>query len=165
MSKVKAGDKIKLKKKMGTFDSIGSICTVRHVTKNGEIEFGGPDVPGCGCMSADELDKYFEIVDPINPSFSDPENLNDDDLNAATEDLKAQLEKYEKVIAERKKQKNLVQLDALYTGDIFTYSKIEYKVVSRLNDTDVLITMNFKGTRTPYVMDSSTYVKKVDDQK
>lgn len=134
MSKVHIGSKIKLKKEMGPFKSIGAICTVRLVKDNGEIQFGGPGVPEYGAMSEDELDKYFEIVDPTKPSFSDPENLNDDDLNAIVEDLKMQLEKYEKVAEERKKQKNLVQLGELYIGDIFTYKTCKYIVVRRFND-------------------------------
>ena len=102
---------------------------------------------------------------PIKPSFDDPASLDDDTLNATVESLKEQLVKYEKVAKERKKRKNLVQLGALYIGDIFIFSEIEYKIVNRLSDTDVLVTTNFKGPRVPYVMNSSTYVKKVDDQK
>ncbi len=102
---------------------------------------------------------------PVKPSFDDLEDLDDDALNATVVGLKEQLEKYEKVVEERKKQRNLVTLDELIVGDTFIYNEVEYKFVHRLNYTDILVTVNSKGPRIPYVMDYSTYVKRVDDQK
>lgn len=100
MSKVKAGDKIKLKKEMGPLTDIGTICTIKEIDSHGNIIFSNKNLLGTlGYMTEDELDKYFEIVKL--------EELNSNDLNNTIEDLKAQLEKYEKAITERKKEEIL----------------------------------------------------------
>lgn len=162
MSKVQVGDKIKLKKEMGPIKTIGSVCTVRLVKDNGDIEFKSPDIPGYGVMSEDELDKYFEIIDPTKPSFDDLENLNDDELNIVTEDLRNRLIKCE----ELKKQRKLVQLSTLCIGDIFSYNDNEYKIISRLTCNDIFVTLNNNDLRIPYIINSHIFVKKLlDDQK
>lgn len=55
------GSKIKLVKPMGVFDKIGEICEVVRVDENAVITFKCSI--GYGCMSYDELDRYFEIED------------------------------------------------------------------------------------------------------
>ena len=54
-------DKIKLKKPMGVFTNVGEICDVVGISDEGVIsfKFGSGHV---GCMSYDELDKYFEVI-------------------------------------------------------------------------------------------------------
>lgn len=58
------GSKIKLKKKMGVFDNIGSICEVIDIQPSGIIcfKFGGCHL---GCMSYDEYERYFEKVEEV----------------------------------------------------------------------------------------------------
>lgn len=57
------GDKIKLVKKMGMFDNIGEICEVINVDENGVISFRfGINGIHLGCMSYNEFEKYFELV-------------------------------------------------------------------------------------------------------
>ena len=58
------GSKIKLVKPMGVFDKIGEICEVVRIDENAAIKFKCSI--GYGCMSYDELDKYFEICDNLN---------------------------------------------------------------------------------------------------
>ena len=54
-------DKIKLKKPMGVFTNVGEICDVVGISDEGVISFKFE--PGhVGCMSYDELDKYFEVI-------------------------------------------------------------------------------------------------------
>lgn len=97
MSKVNAGDKIKLKKEMGLLTDIGTICTVEEVDSNGTISFSSTSLPGTlGYMTEDELDKYFEIVKL--------EELNNNDLNDTIEDLKVRLKECEEIVAKRKKR-------------------------------------------------------------
>lgn len=55
------GSKIKLVKPMGVFDKIGEICEVVRVDENAIITFKCSI--GYGCMSYDELDRYFEVED------------------------------------------------------------------------------------------------------
>ena len=57
------GDKIKLIRKMGVFDNIGEICEVTDVTDDGVICFRfGKNGMHLGCMSYNEFEKYFELV-------------------------------------------------------------------------------------------------------
>lgn len=51
------GDKIKLVKKIGSFDKVGDVFEVTDV-ENGVISFTSNY--GTGCMSYDEFEKYFE---------------------------------------------------------------------------------------------------------
>lgn len=54
-------DKIKLKKPMGVFTNVGEVCDVVGVNEEGIISFKfGPG--HMGCMSYDELKKYFEVI-------------------------------------------------------------------------------------------------------
>ena len=55
------GSKIKLVKPMGVFDKIGEIFEVVRVDENAVITFKCSI--GYGCMSYDELDRYFEVED------------------------------------------------------------------------------------------------------
>ena len=58
------GSKIKLVKPMGLFDKIGEICEVVKVNEDAVITFKCSF--GMGCMSYDELDKYFEVCENVN---------------------------------------------------------------------------------------------------
>ena len=57
------GDKIRLKAKMGVFDNIGEICEVTDVNDGGVICFRFGNGRHLGCMSFDEYEKYFELVE------------------------------------------------------------------------------------------------------
>lgn len=56
------GNEIRLVKPMGVFDNIGEICEVTDVSEDGVISFrfGGSHL---GCMSYNEFEKYFELVE------------------------------------------------------------------------------------------------------
>lgn len=56
------GDLIKLIKPMGVFENIGEVCEVTDVSEDGVISFrfGGIHL---GCMSYNEFEKYFELVE------------------------------------------------------------------------------------------------------
>lgn len=168
MSKVQVGDKINLKKEMGPFKKIGSICTVTDIGDDGSIKFESSDFPGYGVMSEDELDKYFDIIVPIEPSNDGLESLNDDELNKAAEILKNQLEKYEKAIAKRKEGK--LYLGELEPGEIFLDQEgVKYIIVKHFLDCDKSAVCLAKWPYNfPYslmLFDSNELVKRVDDQK
>lgn len=55
------GSKIKLVKPMGLFNKIGEICEVVKINEDAVITFKCS--LGMGCMSYNELDKYFEVCD------------------------------------------------------------------------------------------------------
>ena len=67
------GNEIRLIKPMGVFDSIGEVCEVTDVSKDGVISF---KFGGChlGCMSYNEFEKYFELVEKEVPE----EEINED---------------------------------------------------------------------------------------
>lgn len=73
------GNEIKLIKPMGLFDNIGEICDVIDVSKDGVISFR---FGGChlGCMSYNEFEKYFELVER-----EIPEEENDEDTDSMVE--------------------------------------------------------------------------------
>lgn len=56
------GDLIKLIAPMGVFDNIGEVCEITDVSEDGVISFrfGGSHL---GCMSYNEFEKYFELVE------------------------------------------------------------------------------------------------------
>ena len=56
------GNEIRLIKPMGVFDNIGEVCEVTDVSEDGVISFrfGGSHL---GCMSYNEFEKYFELVE------------------------------------------------------------------------------------------------------
>lgn len=58
------GTKIKLVKRIGSFDKVGEICEVVKVNENAVITFKCSI--GMGCMSYDELNKYFEVCEEDN---------------------------------------------------------------------------------------------------
>lgn len=64
------GNEIRLVKPMGVFDNIGEICEVTDVSEDGVISFrfGGSHL---GCMSYNEFEKYFELVDKEIPEEND----------------------------------------------------------------------------------------------
>ena len=57
---VKCGDKIILKKEMGAFKNIGEECEITSVN-DGIISFKFGNGMHLGCMSEDELTKYFTV--------------------------------------------------------------------------------------------------------
>lgn len=56
------GDKIKLVKPMGAFTNVGEICEVVDVQNGGVISFKFGGGKHLGCMSYDEFERYFELV-------------------------------------------------------------------------------------------------------
>lgn len=60
------GNEIRLIKPMGVFDNIGEVCEVTDVSEDGVISF---KFGGChlGCMSYNEFEKYFELVEKEVP--------------------------------------------------------------------------------------------------
>lgn len=162
MSKVKVGDKIKLKKEMGPLTDIGTICTIKEIDSHGNIIFSNKNLlEMLGLMTEDEIDEYFEIVKL--------EELNSNDLNDTIEDLKARLKWCEEIAAKRKKEQNKVRLGDLEIGDIFTLENCtaKYRVIDHLPNFTLIINISFssdKDVMLPYILDSNTYVKKVDDQ-
>lgn len=65
------GDKIKLIRQMGMFDNIGEICEVINVDENGVISFKfGKNGMHLGCMSYNEFEKYFELVQETKREWS-----------------------------------------------------------------------------------------------
>lgn len=163
MSKVKVGDKIKLKKEMGPLTDIGTICTIKEIDSRGNIIFLNKNLPGTlGYMTEDELDKYFEIVKL--------EELNNNDLNDTIEDLKVRLKECEEIVAKRKKEQNKVRLGDLEVGDIFTVENYasEYRVVDHLSNCTMVVGTSFSHDKdvilSTYIIDSNILVEKVDDQ-
>ena len=60
------GDKIKLVKPMGAFTNVGEICEVVDVQNGGVISFKFGGGKHLGCMSYDEFERYFELVQVEN---------------------------------------------------------------------------------------------------
>lgn len=58
--------KIKLKKPMGCFDNLGEVCEIVKIdTDKNVINFRfGVDGVHLGVMSGDELEKYFDVIEP-----------------------------------------------------------------------------------------------------
>ena len=56
------GNEIRLIKPMGVFDNIGEVCEVTDVSEDGVISFKFGDCH-LGCMSYNEFEKYFELVE------------------------------------------------------------------------------------------------------
>ena len=56
------GDLIRLVKPIGVFNNIGEICEITDISEDGVISFrfGGSHL---GCMSYNEFEKYFELVE------------------------------------------------------------------------------------------------------
>lgn len=159
MSKVNAGDKIKLKKEMGLLTDIGTICTIKEIDSHGNIIFSNKNLSGTlGYMTEDELDNYFEIVKL--------EELNNNDLNNTIKDLKVQLKECEEIVAKREKEQNKVRLGDLEVGDIFTLENYtaEYRVISHLQKYTMVVSASIDGMLTVCTFKSDTLVKKVDDQ-
>lgn len=164
MSKVKVGDKIKLKKEMGPLTDIGTICTIKEIDSYGNIIFSYKNLLGIlGYMSEDELDKYFKIMKL--------EELNNNDLNDTIEDLKVRLKECEEIVTKRKKEQNKVRLGELEVGDIFTVENYadKYRVVDHLSNCTMVISTHFsydKDVILPaYTLDSNTLVGKIDNQE
>lgn len=58
--------KIKLKKPMGCFENLGEVCEIVNIdTDENVINFRfGVDGVHLGVMSGDELEKYFDVIEP-----------------------------------------------------------------------------------------------------
>lgn len=67
---IEKGNEIRLIKSMGVFDNIGEVCEVTDVSDDGVISF---KFGGChlGCMSYNEFEKYFELVEKEIPEEND----------------------------------------------------------------------------------------------
>lgn len=67
------GNEIRLIKPMGVFDNIGEVCEVTDISEDGVISF---KFGGChlGCISYNEFEKYFELVEKEVPE----EEINED---------------------------------------------------------------------------------------
>lgn len=67
------GNEIRLIKPMGVFDNIGEVCEVTDISEDDVISF---KFGGChlGCMSYNEFEKYFELVEKEVPE----EEINED---------------------------------------------------------------------------------------
>lgn len=63
------GDRIKLVQPMGVFTNIGEICEVIDVSTGGVISFKFGGGLHLGCMSYDEFEKHFELVE-VKPKNS-----------------------------------------------------------------------------------------------
>lgn len=61
MSNITKNSKLRLIKPMGIFDNIGEVCDVLDIVDD-VIYFKFGNGVHMGCMSADELQKYFEVV-------------------------------------------------------------------------------------------------------
>lgn len=77
------GNEIRLIKPMGVFDNIGKVCEVTDVSEDGVIsfKFGGYHL---GCMSYNEFEKYFELVEK---EISEEENDEDTDSMAENKEV------------------------------------------------------------------------------
>lgn len=69
-SSVIKGDKIKLVKPMGVFKNIGEVCEVIDVSQEGFISFKFGD-RHLGCMSYDEFQRYFILVEEKKREWSE----------------------------------------------------------------------------------------------
>lgn len=58
------GDRIKLVKPMGVFTNIGEVCEVVEISSSGVISFRFGEYH-LGCMSYDEFEKYFELIEKV----------------------------------------------------------------------------------------------------
>ena len=66
------GDKIKLSAPMGVFTNVGEICEVVNVSDDGVISFKfGKNGMHLGCMSYNEFEKYFELIQESKHKWSE----------------------------------------------------------------------------------------------
>lgn len=79
------GNEIRLIKPMGVFDNIGEVCEVTDVSEDGVIsfKFGGYHL---GCMSYNEFEKYFELVE---------KEVTEEEINEDTNSMTENKEVYE----------------------------------------------------------------------
>lgn len=79
------GNEIRLIKPMGVFDNIGEVCEVTDVSEDGVISF---KFGGChlGCMSYNEFEKYFELVET---------KVSEEEINEDTDSMTENKEVYE----------------------------------------------------------------------
>ena len=79
------GNEIRLIKPMGVFDNIGEVCEVTDVSEDGVISF---KFGGChlGCMSYNEFEKYFELVE---------QEVSEEKINEDTDSMTENKEVYE----------------------------------------------------------------------
>lgn len=79
------GNEIRLIKPMGVFDNIGEVCEVTDVSEDGVISF---KFGGChlGCMSYNEFEKYFELVE---------KETSEEEINEDTDSMAENKEVYE----------------------------------------------------------------------
>ena len=82
---IEKGNEIRLIKPMGVFDNIGEVCEVTDVSEDGVISF---KFGGChlGCMSYNEFEKYFELVE---------QEVSEEKINEDTDSMTENKEVYE----------------------------------------------------------------------
>lgn len=66
-------NRIRLVKPMGAFTNIGEVCDIVDISEDGIISFKFGEGAHLGCMSYDEYEKYFELVEE--------EDMNDEMAN------------------------------------------------------------------------------------
>lgn len=73
---LRVGDKIVLKKKMGAFTNIDEVCEVIAIEDH-TISFKFGNGMHIGCMSEDELDKYFDVLNEAQQTTVTEDTIND----------------------------------------------------------------------------------------
>lgn len=75
-------DKIRLVKPMGAFTNVGEVCDIVDISEDGIISFKFSEGVHLGCMSYDEFERYFEIVEgeDANGDVVDDEFLEDENV-------------------------------------------------------------------------------------
>lgn len=75
-------DKIRLVKPIGALTNVGEVCDIVDISEDGIISFKFGEGVHLGCMSYDEFEKYFEIVesegvrgDMVDDEFLEDENV------------------------------------------------------------------------------------------
>lgn len=75
-------DRIKLIRPMGAFTNVGEVCDIVDISEDGIISFKFGEGAHLGCMSYDEFEKYFEIVEDeeVNYGIADDEFSEDENV-------------------------------------------------------------------------------------
>lgn len=73
-------NRIRLVKPMGAFTNIGEVCDIVDISEDGIISFKFGEGAHLGCMSYDEYEKYFELVEEedVNEEMANDEFSEDE---------------------------------------------------------------------------------------
>lgn len=73
-------NRIRLVKPMGAFTNIGEVCDIVDISEDGIISFKFGEGTHLGCMSYDEYEKYFELVEEedVNDEMANDEFSEDE---------------------------------------------------------------------------------------